>query len=154
MAQTEPRIAIYLKTREEFISIIDIFIENLGSGPANQIKINIDNDYEYHPNYKISELGVFKEGIEFLSPECKRVLFTVSALENYDTFIKTKLHFQIKYQDIYGNQYESQSKINFAELTGSYMTGKPPQYKMVDELSGIKKELAALKKEYKHEHKK
>jgi hypothetical protein len=45
-AQTEPNIFVNLQPREEWINFIDMVIQNIGSGPAYNIHMIYDKDYE------------------------------------------------------------------------------------------------------------
>jgi len=41
--QTEPRVAIIYRTRDEWIALVDIVVKNVGLGPAYEVKFDISS---------------------------------------------------------------------------------------------------------------
>lgn len=138
-SQIEPRIAIYLQPRGGHIYFVDTVIENNGTGPAEKIMIIPDRDFVYYDTHKLSDLGPFKYGINYLAPGRKIVLFTtpfISEPKNSEKF-KTKINIKIKYKDYLGTDFEENDQLNYSEYEDYVEIGKPSIVKIVDELDEI-----------------
>lgn len=60
-AQTEPKISISVQPKEEFISFIDMVIQNIGLRPTYDISFGLRKDFEYEKGKFLSELNVIKK---------------------------------------------------------------------------------------------
>ena len=74
-AQTEPKISATIQPREEWINFIDMVIQNIGLGPAYNIKFEINPDFEYIKGKFLSELGFMKNALKYLAPNQKLQFF-------------------------------------------------------------------------------
>jgi len=139
-AQTEPKVSVTIQPREERIKLIDMVIQNIGLGPAYNIKFEINPDFEYMKGKFLSELGFMKNGLKYLAPNQKLQFFLTSMIENFEE--KTKKHFEIRvtYQNSIGKTYKDVYMIDFSQLIGLSQLGEePPLYKMAKNVEEIKK---------------
>lgn len=74
-AQTEPKVSVTIQPREEWIKLIDMVIQNIGLGPAYNIKFEINPDFECMKGKFLSELGFMKNGLKYLAPNQKLQFF-------------------------------------------------------------------------------
>jgi len=74
-AQTEPKVSVTIQPREEWINFIDMVIQNIGLGPAYNIKFEINSDFEYMKGKFLSELGFMKNGLKYLALNQKLQFF-------------------------------------------------------------------------------
>ena len=88
-AQTEPKVSVTIQPREERIKLIDMVIQNIGLGPAYNIKFEINPDFECMKGKFLSELGFMKNGLKYLAPNQKLQFFLT--IENFEE--KTKKAF-------------------------------------------------------------
>ena len=67
--KSRPNIIAYLKSTEDY-QALRLYIKNVGEGIAKNIKVNVLKDYGRFgkENHRLSEIGVFKYGLEILSP--------------------------------------------------------------------------------------
>ncbi len=161
--QTEPNIIISIQPSEEWINFIDIVIQNIGMGPARFISFKTSSDFEYEKGKLLSELGFMKQGLKVLAPNQKFKCFLTSILESWEEKIITptseekiiheqiKMQFDIKviYHNSEGKKYDSTYPIDFSYLADLTRTGKPPLYKISDNIEKIKKHLLSLSNECK-----
>ena len=140
-AQTEPKISVTIKPREEWISFIDMVIQNIGLGPAYNIKFEVNPDFEYVKGKFLSELGFMKNGLKYLAPNQKLQFFLTSMIENFEE--KTKKPFEIKvvYQNSISKTYEDAYLIDFSQLIGLSQLGEPPLYKIAKNIESIQKDI-------------
>lgn len=143
-AQTEPKISVTIQPREEWINLIDMVIQNIGLGPAYNIKFEVKPDFEYAKGSFLSELGFMKNGLRYLAPNQKLQFFLTSMIENFGE--KTKKPFEIKvtYQNSMGKKYEDVYVIDFSQLIGLSQLGEPPLYKIAKNIEKIQKDLHHL----------
>jgi len=143
-AQTEPKISVTIQPREEWISLIDMVIQNIGLGPAYNIKFEIKPDFEYAKGNFLSELGLIKSGLRYLAPNQKLQFFLTSMIENFEE--KTKKPFKVKvtYQNSMGKKYEDAYVIDFSQLIGLRRLGRPPLYEIAKNIEKIKEDLHLL----------
>lgn len=143
-AQTEPKISVTIQPREEWISLIDMVIQNIGLGPAYNIKFEIKPDFEYAKGNFLSELGFIKSGLRYLAPNQKLQFFLTSMIENFEE--KTKKPFEIKvtYQNSMGKKYEDAYVIDFSQLIGLRRLRRAPLYDIAKDIEKIKEDLHLL----------
>jgi len=143
-AQTEPKISATIQPREEWINLIDMVIQNIGLGPAYNVKFKVKPDFEYAKGRFLSELGFMKNGLRYLAPNQKLQFFLTSMIENFEE--KTKKPFEIKvtYQDSMGKKYEDVYVIDFSQLIGLSRLGKPPLHTIAKNIEKIQKDLHYL----------
>ncbi|ETA68889.1 hypothetical protein MettiDRAFT_2377 [Methanolobus tindarius DSM 2278] len=139
--QTEPHISIIIQPREDTIGFIDLIVQNIGLGPAYDVKFDIEPDFDLMVNRKLSEVGFFKYGLKYFAPDERRKLFLTSTYENYEEKIKTKIRIVAKYTNGAGTDYSSTYMIDFSEMEGMISAGKPPIYEISDSLGKIRSEL-------------
>ena len=143
-AQTEPKISVTIQPREEWINLIDMVIQNIGLGPAYNIKFEVSPDFEYTKGKFLSDLGVIKNGLRYLAPNQKIQFFLTSMIENFEE--KTKNHFEVRvtYQNSAGKKYEDVYIIDFSELIGLSQLGEPPLYKIAKNIEEIQRDIHHL----------
>lgn len=59
-AQTEPNISVTIQPREEWMNFVDLIIQNIGLGPAYNIKFEINPDFKTFTGKFLSEQAVPK----------------------------------------------------------------------------------------------
>ena len=143
-AQTEPKISATIQPREEWINFIDMVIQNIGLGPAYNIKFDVKPDFEYVKGSFLSELGFMKNGLRYLAPNQKLQFFLTSMTENFEE--KTKKPFEIKvtYRNSMGKKYEDVYVIDFSQLIGLRQLGEPSLYKIAKNIEKIQRDLHDL----------
>jgi hypothetical protein len=115
--QTEPKLYLFIETREKDYDITDLFIQNIGMGPAYNIEfevlsdfiygvLNIDKDGYALPipkNLYASKASIVKNGIKYLAPNQKKRIFSTMLLQTKNINLQNNLdnHLEIKitYED-------------------------------------------------------
>jgi hypothetical protein len=143
-AQTEPNIFVNLQPREEWINFIDMVIQNIGSGPAYNIHMIYDKDFEFSRGHFLSELVLFKNGINSLSPNQKLSFFLTSMIEDYELKIKSIVKINIVYQNKNGKTYENRYVLDFSEFIGLTQLGEPPLHKIAKNIEKIENNIGHL----------
>jgi|GEM_PF-698452 len=163
-AQTEPNICVTIQPSDVWINFIDMFIQNIGLGPAYNIQFEINPDFEYEKGKFLSELGFMRNGFKFLAPNQRFKFFLTNLLESYDKKIivpetseektikhetfedKMGTHFDIKvkYQNSLRKNYVSIYCIDFSHLVGLSQVGELPIYKISENIEAIQKDIHNL----------
>jgi len=143
-AQTEPKVSITIQPREEWINFIDMVIQNIGLGPAYNIKFEINPDFEYMKGKFLSELGFKKNGLKYLAPNQKLQFFLTIMSENFEEKTKKPFEIRISYQNSIGKTYKDVYMIDFSQLIGLSQLGEPPLYKIAKNVEEIKKDIHHL----------
>ena len=143
-AQTEPKVSVTIQPREEWINLIDMVIQNIGLGPAYNIKFEINPDFEYIKGKFLSELGFMKNGLKYLAPNQKLQFFLTSMIGNFEEKNKKPFEIRVTYQNSIGKTYKDVYMIDFSQLIGLSQLGEPPLYKIAKNVEEIKKDIHHL----------
>ena len=119
-------------------------IQNIGLGPAYDIKFKVDPDFEYSENMFLSELGFIKNGIRYLAPNQRIRFFLTSLAEDSERKIQRPFEIKVTYRNAIGKIYEDTYLIDFSELIGLRQLGEPPLYKIAKSIEKIEKEIYHL----------
>lgn len=143
-AQTDAKVTVRIEPREETVHFIKFFISNEGIGPAYDVKFEIvpipDKKIDQSIRDKISSLGYFKSGIEYLSPNQELSSFLTSMLEDFDSKINTSFNIKISYRNGSGERSEDVYLIDFSIFHGFSTIGKPSLYTIAQEIEKIQKD--------------
>lgn len=140
VAQTEPMVSVTHHPREEWNSFIDLRIKNVGTGPALDLRFEVESDFEYYGSKKLSELNLFKNGLKYLGPGDERRFFLTSLTENWDAKVGTPLEVRVTYRGIIGNKKTEQFMIDFSEWEGIMHLGRPPLRQIADNVKELAQE--------------
>jgi hypothetical protein len=143
-AQTEPKVSVIIQPKKEWIGLIDLLIQNIGLGPAYNIKFEVNPDFEYEKGKFLSELGLIKNGLKYLAPSQKLQFFLTSMRENLKEKIKNSFEIKVVYQNSIGKTYEDTYLIDFSLLIGLIQVGEPPLYKIAKNIEKIQKDIHDL----------
>jgi len=143
-AQTEPKVSIIIQPREEWVNFIDMVIQNIGLGPAYNIKFEVNPDFEYTKGEFLSNLGFIKNGLKYLAPNQKLQFFLTSMIENFEEKIRKPFEIKVTYQNSIDKVYEDIYLIDFSQLIGLSQLGEPPLHKIAKNIEEIKKDISHL----------
>ena len=144
-AQTEPKISASLQSTEEDIHFIELVIQNIGLGPAYDVRFNVDPDFEEKDlKLNLSKVGFIRDGLYIFSPN-QKIKFPVAFLyNNFEDKIKKYFKLKISYRNGVGDLYIEEYPIDFAQFSGISQIGKPPIYELADSVKEIQKDIAKI----------
>ncbi|MFQ5433046.1 MAG: hypothetical protein ACE5EN_11145 [Nitrospinota bacterium] len=143
-AQTEPKVSISIQPRDEWINLIDMKIQNIGLGPAYSIKFELENDFKYRKEELLSEIGIIKNGINFLSPNQKIQFFLTSLADNFEEKVSSPFTIKVTYKNNSDHQYNDKYMVDFSEFLGLRRLGEPPLHKIAKNIESIKKDIGHI----------
>ncbi len=135
-AQTEPHISAIIQSKEEYINWIDMIIQNIGLGPAYNVKFEINPDFE-DGNIKLSEVGFIKNGLPYFAPNQKFEFFLTNLAENYQDKIKTAFQVKITYENTIHELRSNTYLIDLSQQSSLPKLGVPPIYQISENLKSI-----------------
>lgn len=142
--QTEPKISVIVQPKEEWIGFIDMIIQNIGLGPAYDIKFEIEPDYEKFDGKLLSEYGFIKNGLKYFGPNQKMQFFFTDLSENYEEKRKHSFEIKVSYQNSVGNSYEDIYIIDFSQFDGLDQLGNPPLHEIADNIKRIQTDIKLI----------
>lgn len=142
-AQTDPRIEVIVKPREEWINFLNLYVRNIGMGPA------FDLTFEFHADASpegaemliqdFTESAFLKNGLRYLGPG-QEAESNVSAIhEGFNEKIEAVVRVVVRYRNASGRQIQETFRLDFSEFRGLSRLGKPHLYAMAQSLEKIQK---------------
>jgi hypothetical protein len=146
--QTEPRIQITYRVRDEWINLIDIAVRNIGLGPAHDLKFEIHADTDTPGSTelvtRLMKLAAFKSGLSYMGPAQEYFSFWSSLVEGDSTKLDSRIVITCSYRSVTNIRYQHECVLDLSELKGSSRIGDPPLHKIAKHLEQIEKALSRL----------
>lgn len=138
-----PLISAKLQPKEGNIWIIELIIDNIGKGPAYDIKLSCEPEFEILHGKKISDLGFFKNGIPYLDTRQTLKIPLIYTIDSPDTL---KLSF-----DLNITCYNKENKLiphsiplSFLQFENLSQMGPFPLKSISESLSAIKQDISQI----------
>ena len=142
-AQTEPNIFVSLHSKEDWVGLIDLVIQNIGLGAAYNLKFELKPDFEYSKGQFLSELNFIKNGVNYLAPS-QKIKHFLTSLVGKKELEKIKIEFKVKYENSLGKLSQENYILDFSEFYGRRRVGEPSLKKIADNLEKIQKDIHAI----------
>lgn len=128
-AQTEPRIDIGYRMRDEVFGFLDIATRNIGLGPAYNIEFSF-SQVAGDPDAsglirELEEIGFLRSGIKYLSPGQELKTFFTSTFERFEAKIASQISVKVTYKNAAGHKFEETFVVDLSELRGITRVGEP-----------------------------
>jgi len=147
-AQTEPRVEVIIKPREEWINLVHVYVRNIGLGPAYKISFDIVAEAgEEGAKALIQDFTrtqFFKSGLRYLGPGQEVISDYSQMAEKFETKIESVLIFAVRYKSATGKDYINRYRIDFSEFKGRTQIGKPHLYAIAQHLEKIQQDFSRL----------
>ncbi|MGB8226938.1 MAG: hypothetical protein WCE45_08785 [Sedimentisphaerales bacterium] len=142
-AQTEPTISIRIEPNEHCLLYCDMIIQNIGLGPAYDLKFYLDSEIKDIDGKPLSELNLIKNGIRYLAPNSKRQFFFAQFSEKSKDTMKIRDSFEIKviYKNSQDEILDECFTIDFSEFLGLTTLGELPMYSIAKSLKAIESKI-------------
>lgn len=152
-----PHVEIFLEPSIVGFQFILLKVENIGKGLARNIKFKSKKsksdliESEKEIVVRLEELSFFTNSLNTLGVNNTKKSFLFSFIDMQNKygkdFFKTKLSFEITFEDMEGNSYTNYSVIDLSEFEGITEVGKGnPSYRTSVEIEKIRKTLDSLVK--------
>ena len=141
-SQTEPNVFLFFQPREEWINFIDMAIQNIGQGPAYDIKFNVIGDFEYKKDKLLSDLSPIKKGLNYLAPNQKIQTFFTSMVEDFKKKTEKPFEIIVSFKNEDEKVKENRFIIDFSEFADlRQLGGGPPLHQIAKKIENIEKDI-------------
>ena len=148
-AQTEPNISAIIQPDERYLNWINLIIQNIGLGPAYNVKFEVNPDFEDRDrhsdiegiSYKLSEVGFIKNGLPYFAPNQKFQFYLTNLGDNYQEKLKKSFEIKVTYESNIHEPYSNTYLIDFSQQSGLTQLGEPPIYTIAKNIEQIQKDI-------------
>lgn len=144
-AQTEPKVDVTYRVREEWIAHVDIVVRNIGLGGAHDVRFQaapVTDDPQTHALIReLAEINFVRAGLHYLSPGQQAISFFTNVSENHNSKLHSAFNITVRYASDEGRTFEDRYCIDLSELIGLRRIGEPPLYKMAKTLEALQADL-------------
>ena len=142
-SQTHPEISVSLVQNDKTsIDFIDLVIENIGLGPAYNIKFEVLNDFKLS-KLMLSEVGFIKNGITYFSPKQPMKLWVGSFIHDKELADKS-IELKVTYSNSLSEQFNHKFILNFSQFAFFTQLGTPPLIKIAEHLKSIESNIESI----------
>lgn len=138
-AETDPNLSIFLEPEEQWISLMDLVIQNNGRGAAYDINFQITPDFEYGKGEYLSSLP-FMQTIKYMAPGQRLKFFLASAVEVLPRATGKAFKITASYKNATGQTFQEEFNLDFEHFRGMHKIGEPPIYKIANTLEKFQKD--------------
>ena len=155
-ATNQPEIMVSLRPHEAHVNLAMLWIENVGTGVARNVRFTGDTgdrckgdlSCSFDGKAQLKDIGFLKNGIDVLGPGQKIDHFLVSILEileNSEILKLAPFKLTVTYWDSSGNPEDKKIfHLNFREYLGAATIGGSPPFDIARALKEIQKDLHKL----------
>jgi hypothetical protein len=141
LAMLRPELAVYLSPDEGAPLFMLLRIENIGSGPAYQLRFSTDRPFQTEDEVDLRELGIFRKGLSFLAPKQRIEHFLVSTIGKFNQLAKDPLKISVEYSDVLGEHHKQDFVLDFGEFAYISRLGTPPLYEIASAIKKIQSDI-------------
>jgi hypothetical protein len=148
LAQTEPHVSVRIEPNPAWINFINLVVENVGAGPAYEVRLSCHPDFEMERGARLSDVGVFAHGIRYLAPGQRVEFFLTSILGDLEEIKKTGGRFdfevRVQYRGVLGPTHDERFLIDFRHFVGITTLGTPPLEKIARDIEKMRTSIGHL----------
>jgi hypothetical protein len=141
---SRPEIAVTLSPDPMHWPIFDLVIQNVGRGPAREIKLGTSSDLKVLNQHPIMEAGPFRTGVPLLVPNEAWRFPLVLARGSWADLAATPLVIQASWSDNEARRYERTFVLDFGQFEHFHVLGQPPLKTLADAVEKIQREIENL----------
>jgi hypothetical protein len=143
-SQTEPHVFINVQPMERAKFILNMVIQNIGPGPAYNLRFKIEPDIVLRSNHKLSEINLMKQGFRYLAPNQKVECIVAHTIEEASKKERTLHNVTVYYEDKDKKHFEETFVMDFTEYFGLLYSDSDPFKGIIEKLDTIHKDLDSV----------
>jgi hypothetical protein len=140
-SQTEPHVFINVQPVERVRFIKNIVIQNIGPGPAYDLKFKIEPDIVLRTGHNLSEINMMKLGHKYLAPNQRLECLVPHSIEEAKKKEKTLYAMTVTYRNKGKKHYEETFVLDFTEYSGMLYTDADPYKGIIEKLDAIHRDI-------------
>ena len=146
--QTEPKLEVVTKPREEWIALLHVYVRNIGLGPAYDISFDVYPETGGEGAQALiddfTRANFLRIGLKYLGPGQEVVSGYSQMTEKHEQKIESILVFGVRYRGATGRTYEENFRLDFSEFKGRTQIGRPHLYTIAQNLERIQNDIHHL----------
>ena len=115
-AQIQPNVYVAAQPVDELNTIVELFIHNIGTGPAYNVEFIDVSDFQYSKDEFLRNVHLIRNKIDFLSPNQKMRIFMMHSNEVFVYNSKDPIELKIKYYNKNKKKFIIDYKIDFSSI--------------------------------------
>jgi len=139
----QPLISVMLEPDENDNLSMNLTIENAGSGTAHNVRLKVTPDFQIIEKRYLSQIGLFKNGLQLLSPHTKMKFHLTWMPNDYENKIRNPLNIEVKYKNRIGFEYKQNFLIDFF-IFGEVPLSLNPLAKIAEDLNKIENRFESI----------
>ena len=143
-SQTEPHVFVNVQPMERAKFILNMVIQNIGHGPAYDLKFKVEPDILLEPAYKISEINLMKNGFRYLAPDQKLECIVAYSIAEAKKKEKTLHDVTVSYRNKDRKAFEETFTLDFTEYFGMRYSDTDPNKGIIEKLDAIHKDIDSV----------
>jgi hypothetical protein len=140
-AQTEPYVFINVQPMERARRILNMVIQNIGPGPAYDLKFKIEPDLKIRTGHYLSEINLIKQGFKYLAPNQRLECIVAHSIEEAEKKEKALYEVTVTYRNKGKKHYEETFVLDFTEYFGMLYSEFDPYKGIIDKLDAIRQDI-------------
>jgi hypothetical protein len=136
-SQTEPQVFINVQPAERARFLKNIVIQNIGPGPAYDLRFKIEPDIILRTGKNLSEINLMKKGFKYLAPNQKLECLITRPVEEPKDGKEVLNEMTVAYRNRANKSYEEKFVLDFTEHYGLLYTNDDPYQGIVEKLDAI-----------------
>jgi hypothetical protein len=139
---------VIIKPREEWIHLVNVYVRNIGLGPAYDLSFDITAETGGEGAQALiddfTRAHFLKTGIKYVGPGQEVVSDYSQLTEKFGDKIESVLVFRVRYKSATGKLYQERFRIDLSEFKGRTQIGKPHLYAIAQHLEEIQRDFHKL----------
>lgn len=140
-SQTEPRVFINIQPDERAPSILNLVIQNIGPGPAYDLRFTLEPDLMLRTKQRLSEINMMKKGFKYLAPNQKVECIVANAREEATKKDHTNHYITVYYKNQIKKLKKETFVLDFTEYLGLLYTNAGPYKDIIGKLDAIRQDI-------------
>lgn len=140
---TRPTVSIHARPGNPHINLVFLVVENLGPGPAWNVRFTTNRDVNLGMGWTLRELGLFKRGLGYMPPGWREEYLLFNAASGIESF-GPPLEIVVQYKDLDEETDEAVFVIDIGEFEHTGRVGKPPLYEIAEHLKAMTKAVGTV----------
>jgi hypothetical protein len=146
--QTEPHVELSFRSRDEFMSLIDIVVKNIGAGPAYDVTFEFSADTGTEGTKSLlaslANLNALSKGIAYLAPRQEISSYWTNLTEQFEDKLAAQVFATSRCKSVGGIEHVRRHTLDLSELKGLTRIGEPPLLKMSRSLEKLQDDVSRL----------
>ena len=143
-SQTEPHVFINVQPMERARFIKNMVIQNIGPGPAYNLKLKVEPDIQIRTGHYLSEMNLMKQGFRYLAPNQRLECIVAHSIEEANKKEKALYEVTVTYQNKDKKHYEETFVLDFTEYFGMLHADTDPYEGIIKKLSEIQRDIHSV----------